>query len=198
MEKHNLFPWLRLLGLLLIGALVYLIVEWGGAEKLTQPFRPPVTVEAVRVGRAAPDFSVPKDRVWAKQDFRFSSVKGYPVVLHFWATWCGPCLQELPEILDLAAKKRVEGVTFVAVAIDQSWGDLEKFFLQYPHLKALSERMVLVLDPNSEIANLYGSSRFPETFLINDAMVIDNKFIGAQNWTDPRMEPFFKALRSAP
>ncbi|RYZ98978.1 MAG: TlpA family protein disulfide reductase, partial [Proteobacteria bacterium] len=150
------------------------------------------------IGRPAPDFSVPASRVWAKQDFKFTSVKGYPVFLHFWATWCGPCLQELPELLKLAEAQRPKGVTFIAVAIDQSWNDLEKFFAQYPHLRPLTERMVVILDPDSEIANKFGSSRFPETFLINEAMLIDNKFVGAQDWSDPRVETFLKALRTAP
>lgn len=202
MTKQNLFqrlrPLITLLTLLLIGALVYLVLEWGGADKITEAVKPPTAVEAVHIGRPAPDFTVPAARVWAKQDFRFSSIKGYPVVLHFWATWCGPCLQELPELLRLAERERPRGISFVAVAIDQSWADLEKFFAQHPELKPLTERMVVLLDPDSEIANAYGSARFPETFLINDAMLIDNKFIGAQAWMDPRAEAFLKALRSAP
>jgi cytochrome c biogenesis protein CcmG/thiol:disulfide interchange protein DsbE len=202
MTKQNLFqslrPLLTLATLLLIGVLVYLGLEWGGAEKITEAVKPPTPVSATHIGRPAPDFTVPASRVWAKQDFRFSSLKGYPVVLHFWATWCGPCLQELPELLRLAEAQRPQGVSFVAVAIDQSWNDLEKFFSVHPELRALTERMVVLLDPDSEVANAYGSSRFPETFLINDAMLIDNKFIGAQNWTDPRVEAFLKTLRSAP
>lgn len=202
MTKQNLLqrlrPILTLAVLLLIGVLVYFALEWGGAEKITEAVKPPVQVNAVHIGRAAPDFSVPAARVWAKQDFRFSKMKGYPVVLHFWATWCGPCLQELPELLKLADAERARGVTFVAVAIDQSWKDLETFFSLHPELRAMTDKMVVLLDPDSEVANAYGSSRFPETFLINDAMLIDNKFVGAQAWADPRMEPYLRALRSAP
>jgi thiol-disulfide isomerase/thioredoxin len=134
--------------------------------------------------------------VWSKTDFRLSEVKGQPIVIHFWATWCGPCLQELPEIIAVAKAYRLKGYTFVAVAIDRDWATLESFFQRYPALRELTNAMVVVLDPDSRIAEQFGSSRFPETVLINDQMVMDNKFIGAQPWQDPRMARFLDTLRT--
>lgn len=163
-----------------------------------QSVKPPLTVSPIRVGTLAPDFSVPAENIWVRKEFQLQSLKGFPVILHFWATWCGPCLQELPELIKLAERLRPEGITFVAVAIDDSWATVEKFFVQYPALQKMTDHMVLVLDPTSSLPNKYGSSRFPETFLINDQMLIDNKFIGAQPWNDPSMEPYLKALRTAP
>jgi thiol-disulfide isomerase/thioredoxin len=196
MRKRFLFRYLRIALLLLMVPLVYLFWEWGGADSLVQTVRPPVAVSPIRVGKPAPDFSIPAERIWARDDFRLSSLEGYPVILHFWATWCGPCLQELPELISLAEKLRPRGFSLVAVAIDDSWATIEKFFAQYPHLQAMTNHMILVLDPNAQVANAYGSARFPETFLINDRMVVDNKFIGAQPWIDPTMEPYLRALQT--
>jgi thiol-disulfide isomerase/thioredoxin len=198
MKKKTFIPYIRLFLFLSLAPLVYFFWEWGGAERLLKSVHAPVTVEAIRVGTPAPDFQIDASRTWVKKEFRVSTTRGFPVILHFWATWCGPCLQELPEIIRLAERYRPQGYTFVAVAIDDSWATVENFFGRYPALKAMTNTMVMVLDPNARVANSYGSSRFPETFLINDQMLIDNKFIGAQPWNDPRMEPYLGSLRTAP
>ncbi len=196
MQKQFSFRYIRIFFLFSVAPLLYFFWEWGGAENLLESVKAPAAVEAIRVGNPAPDFFVPAEKIWAKKDFHLHSVKGYPVVLHFWATWCGPCLQELPELLSLAEKLRPEGYTFIAVAVDDSWATLEKFFLQYPHLAKLKQQMVLVLDPDAQVAKTFSSSRFPETFLINDQMVVDNKFIGAQPWNDRGMKPYLETLRT--
>jgi cytochrome c biogenesis protein CcmG/thiol:disulfide interchange protein DsbE len=195
MKKNHLFPYLRLIPLLLLAPLLYWLWEKEGADVLLQSVRP-ASVEAIRVGTPAPDFQVKAKDVWSRKEFKLSSLRGYPVVLHFWATWCGPCLQELPELLKLADNLRKEGFSFVAIAIDQDWATLENFFRQHPDLAPLKDKMVLLLDPNAEIAAKYGSSRFPETFLINTDQVMDNKFIGAQAWNDPGMAVYLNNLRS--
>ncbi len=192
MKKHNLFPYLTLGIFLLLGAVLYLFWEKGGADLLTEAVKPPVTVTPIRVGTPAPDFSVPGNRVWSKQAFQLQSHAGKPIVLHFWATWCGPCLLELPEILQLVEKRK--DIVFVTVAIDDSWATIEKFFLQYPALASIKDRTILLLDPESEIADRYASNKFPETFLINSQGIIDNKFVGAQPWISPAMSPYLDHL----
>lgn len=82
----------------------------------------------------------------------------------------------------------------MAVAIDQDWATLETFWNRHPELRPIRDRMILVLDPEGEIAKSYGSSRFPETFLINRQLVIDNKFIGAQPWNEPSMTPYLSSV----
>lgn len=181
--------------MLLLAPLLYWLWEREGADALQRGLRP-ATIEAIRVGTPAPDFTVPASRAWNRKDFQLSSLKGHPVVLHFWATWCGPCLTELPELLKLADERRKEGFSFVAVAIDPDWATLEAFFQSHPELSPMKDRMVLLLDPEAELAGKYRSSRFPETFLINTGLVMDNKFIGAQAWSDPGMAVYLDSLRS--
>ncbi|MGZ3692780.1 MAG: peroxiredoxin family protein [Bdellovibrionota bacterium] len=196
-EKIKLYPWLRLAVFLFLIAAVYFSWDKIGANVITEAVHPQSSgnIQAIRLGTIAPDFAVPATRIGSNQDFRLHQLKGSPVILHFWATWCGPCLQELPELLQLEEKLRPQGFRFVAVAIDQNWAALEEFFARNPKLRFIRDRMILVLDPQSEIAASFGSSRFPETFLINREMVIDNKFIGAQPWSDARMLPYLDSLR---
>lgn len=194
MKINKLFQHLRILPLLVIVPALYLIWDKFGAEALQQSVKPPLSVQATPLGSAAPDFKVPPSQTWSKQEFQLHSLKGYPVVLHFWATWCAPCLQELPELLLAAERLRPLGFSFIAVAIDDSWGTLDLFFRQHPELEAMRNKMILILDPQAKIADKYSSKRFPETFLINVGMVMDNKFTGAQPWSAPEMGKYFTNL----
>ncbi len=192
-----MFPYVRILLFAAAVIILYVFWEWGAASLLVESVKSPATVNAQFLGSSAPELKIQREHVWSKQDFSLAQVKGHPVILHFWATWCGPCLQELPELIERAKKLRGEGFTILAVAVDESWGKLETFFARYPHLVALRDHAVLVLDPEGKVAEKFGSSRFPETFLINDQLVIDNKLVGPQPWNDASMDPYLKRLRTA-
>lgn len=192
-----MFPYLRVLLFASSVILLYVFWEWSGAVGLLDSVHPPATVEARLVNKPAPDLKVSGKEIWSKQDFQLSSLRGHPILLHFWATWCAPCLAELPELLKLSEKLRAEGFSVVTVAVDDSWAKLETFFARYPNLAGLKDQTILVLDPYGKVAATFGSSRFPETFLINDQMLIDNKFVGPQPWNDPQMTPYLKRLRAA-
>lgn len=190
-----MFPYVRVLLFASSIALLYIFWEWGGATAVMEGVKPPATVEAHFLGKPAPELKVGASEIWSKQEFQLSSLKGHPIVLHFWATWCGPCLNELPELLKLTAKLRGEGYSVVTVAVDDSWAKLDSFFARHPELSGLKDQTILVLDSRGEIARKFGSTRFPETFLINAQLVIDNKFIGPQPWNDPQMTPYLQRLR---
>jgi cytochrome c biogenesis protein CcmG/thiol:disulfide interchange protein DsbE len=196
MKKPTLFRAFRIFLFLALAPIFYFFWEWGAADRILQNVRPGQEVKAIRVGTAAPQIFLSPDFVWSKKNFELQSLKGFPVVLHFWASWCGPCLQELPELIELAKKRRLEGTNFVAIAVNDRWDTIETFFQQHPNLAPMKDLMVIVIDPQSNLAKSYGSSRFPETFLINDQMVIDNKFIGAQPWSDPAMGRYLDALKT--
>ena len=197
MKKQDLFPYLRILLFALSVALLYIFWEWGGATALLEQVKPPASVEARFVGKPAPELKVSASEIWSKQDFLLSSLRGHPVLLHFWATWCAPCLAELPELLALSKRLRAEGFSVVTVAVDDSWAKLEAFFARYPNLAELKDQTVLILDPKGQVAETFGSSRFPESFLINAEGLIDNKFIGPQPWNDAQMTPYLERLRAS-
>jgi thiol-disulfide isomerase/thioredoxin len=184
---------LRVAIALALAAVIYFV--WSAAQTEENGSLLSEEVASVHVGTAAPDFVADGNQVASKTKFQLSSVKGFPIILHFWATWCGPCVEELPELLTLAKKLRPEGFTVVAVAVDEDWHTVDRFFQRHPNLATMRDHMVLVLDPPGRVAGIFGVSRFPETLLINKSFIIDNKMTGAQLWTSPRMRTYLERLK---
>lgn len=104
-------------------------------------------------------------------------MRGQVVLLNFWATWCAPCIEEMPSLE--ALHREMPEVEIVGVATD---GDPAAYsrFLQRRPLPYLT-----VLDSAGSSNAKYGTFRFPETYLIDKRGVIRRKFIGPQDWTSP-------------
>jgi thiol-disulfide isomerase/thioredoxin len=102
-----------------------------------------------------------------------------PVTLiHFWATWCPPCIDEVPAIRRLSddyANNHQFALVMVAVQDDP---DAVKEFLE-------GRFKYTLFDPQWQVARRYGTEKVPETFLVVDGKVVES-FIGATNWDDPR------------
>ena len=102
------------------------------------------------------------------------SLKGRPVVLNFWASWCVPCRQEAPLLRDLSDKQRADGLAVVGVVFSDKNLEavnafVQEYALAYPNL----------LDPNLTTAIAYGVSGVPETFFIDRSGVIRSSLQGA-------------------
>ena len=133
-----------------------------------------------RIGSAAPDFTVQdSDRRVSLSQFR-----GQVVVLNFWATWCPPCVEEMPSLVEMQRRLRLKGVTVIAVSVDVDPGAYNQF------LKEHGVNLLTVRDPAQKSNNLYGTFKFPETYIIDRNGVMRRKFIGAVDWTAPDITDF--------
>ena len=135
------------------------------------------------VNGPAPDFTVKDaDRTVALHDY-----KGKVVVLNFWATWCPPCVEEMPSLI--ALQSRLQGqVTVLAVSVDVD-GDAYRQFVKLHGVNLLTVR-----DSDQRSNALYGTFKFPETYVIDRQGTIRRKFIGAVNWNDPEIESYLRGL----
>jgi cytochrome c biogenesis protein CcmG, thiol:disulfide interchange protein DsbE len=135
-----------------------------------------------QIAKPAPVFAV-NDGAMA---FNLAQSRGHIVVLNFWATWCQPCIEELPSLM--ALQKKMPGIQVVAVSIDDDSQAYKDFLKQY------SVTLLTVRD-GSEGANLkFGSVRVPETFIIDRTGSVRRKFIGAQDWTNSEITGYLAKL----
>lgn len=158
--------------LLLLGLLSLLLSGCYGGS------RPP------RIGSPAPDFTVQD----ADRKITLSQFRGQVVVLNFWATWCPPCIEETPSLLEMQRKMRDKGVTVLAVSIDDDDSAYHKF-VQDHRMDVLTVR-----DDRHASNALYGTFRFPETYIIDRNGVMRRKFIGAVDWTSPEVIEFLSRI----
>jgi cytochrome c biogenesis protein CcmG/thiol:disulfide interchange protein DsbE len=128
-----------------------------------------------RIGTAAPDFTVHNaDRTVALNQF-----KGQVVVLNFWATWCPPCIEEMPSLVQMQQRMKAKGVTVLAVSVDVDEGSYQRF------VKDHNVNLLSVRDGDGKSNALYGTFKFPETYIIDRNGIMRRKFIGAVDWTEP-------------
>jgi len=136
------------------------------------------------VGSAAKDFTVQD----SDHQISLNQFRGQVVVLNFWATWCPPCNQELPSIMDMQNRLRGRGVVVLGVSIDVDGDAYHRF------LKERSVNFVTVRDPEQKVANLYGTSMWPESYVIDRQGVLRRKVVGPINWDSPDVMQFLSHL----
>ncbi len=135
-----------------------------------------------QTGKPAPDFTVSDGATTV----HLASYQGRVVLLNFWATWCPPCIEELPSLIEL--HHELPNLTIVAVSVDED-SDAYSRFIARRHVD-----LITVRDPAEKAARLYHSSMWPETYIIDRKGIIRRKFVGAQDWTSPEIRDYLKGL----
>jgi len=136
-----------------------------------------------RIGETAPDFSVTD----AGKTITLSQFRGKPVVLNFWASWCPPCVAEMPSLVQLQ-KQLGDKATVLAVSLDSD-DNAYKQFIRDHNIDLLTVR------DSKQMSNaLYGTFKFPETYIIDKTGKIVRKFIGEQDWTTPEILNYVNGL----
>jgi cytochrome c biogenesis protein CcmG/thiol:disulfide interchange protein DsbE len=136
-----------------------------------------------RIGNAAPDFTLTD----SQRTVTLSQLRGKPVVLNFWATWCPPCIEEMPSLVQLQ-KQLGDKVTILAVSEDADDGAYKQFVRDH------NVDLLTVRDTERKTNEVYGTFKFPETFVIGRDGKIVRKFIGATDWTSPDIVDYLNKL----
>lgn len=137
-----------------------------------------------RIGETAPDFTVND----GQRTVTLSQLRGKPVLLNFWASWCGPCVQEMPSLVEL--QKQLGGkATVLAVSVDSDDSAYKQFIRDH------NVDLLTVRDPRQVSNSLYGTFKFPETYVIDKDGKIVRKFIGAIDWTNPEIVDYLNKLQ---
>lgn len=140
-----------------------------------------------RIGIAAPDFTVSD----GARTVHLNSYRGRVVVLNFWASWCQPCVEELPSLLQM--QHDLPQVTVLAVSADEDPAAYQRFLVEH------QVDLLTVRDAAQKSSALYmtpvnGTFLFPETYIIDRNGILQRKFVGAQNWTSPEILDYLRKL----
>jgi peroxiredoxin len=150
---------------LLLAVFVYVIFD---------SFREKVVV----VGDSAPDFSVTADNGRAVS---LSNFGGKLLVLNFWATWCPPCVEEIPSLHAFQKRFANAGVVVLGVSVDKD----EKAYRDF--LSKAQVSFVTARDPENKINADYGTFKFPESYIIDSRGKVLRKIISNQDWMSERV-----------
>ncbi len=135
-----------------------------------------------QVGKVAPDFTVSD----GTNTVHLASYRGKIVVLNFWASWCGPCIQETPGLEALHHDR--PDLQILGVSVDEDADDY-KSFLDRHHVD-----LTTVRDPKQTAAKLYHTDGWPETYIIDRDGIIRRKIIGDPDWFNPEIRGFLQAM----
>ncbi|OGQ55527.1 MAG: hypothetical protein A3J24_08950 [Deltaproteobacteria bacterium RIFCSPLOWO2_02_FULL_53_8] len=108
-------------------------------------------------------------------------LKGKVVFVDFWASWCGPCKQEFPEINRFISKRKDKDVVVLAVNIDKQRSHAEEFLSKIPDL---SDKIIVVHDVDAKVVASYNARMMPTSFIIDKTGVVRFIHFG-YNESDP-------------
>jgi len=137
-------------------------------------------LDSPQTSEPVPDFSFELNG----RAMRLADLRGQVVLLNFWATWCPPCVAEMPSLERLHQRLGPRGLTVLGVSVDTDRAAYENFLRDY------KITFPNVRDPDRRISALYGTFMYPETYIVDRQGRLVRKVIGALEWDDPQVLDF--------
>gem|GEM_PF-930700 len=151
----------------------------------------------------APDFEVIRED---GSTLKLSDLRGKVVFINFWASYCRPCMTEMPLMELLKDKMKHVPFEIVAVSSDESWEQIKTARVQWlaskrradPKAEASVSKMIIGQDPGLDaIAKTYGTGLLPETYVVDRRGQLRLRFVGPQTWTDSRIHRYLEWLSTS-
>lgn len=171
-----------LIFIVVIGAICLLgfyFIFFGNRPRPRVDFKP-------AAGVAARDFEL---STLGGNSAKLSDYKGKVVFFNIWATWCPPCLEEMPSMEALYQRLKSRQFEMLAVSIDRKGKEVVG-----PFVARYGLTFPVLLDPDGKTYQLYGLTGVPETFIVNKNGVVIHKIIGPQNWMRKEWLDYFDRI----
>jgi peroxiredoxin len=139
---------------------------------------------------AAPDFTLLS---LEGQPAQLREFRGKVVLLNFWATWCAPCLHEMPSLERLYQTFKQTDFVLLAVSMDRQGQEVAR-----PFVDNLKLTFPVLLDPTLEVSRQYGVRGLPTTYLIDPQGLLIGAVIGARDWYKPEAKVLIASLLRQP
>lgn len=142
-------------------------------------------LESSLVGKPAPEINLDQ---YEKGRFTLSSQSGKVVILDFWASWCGPCMQTIPQVHAVAQEFRDQGVELVGINLEETprqvTGALERLKL----------KMQVAMDKDGKVGGKYGVTSIPKTVIIDREGKVARVYVGGHGGFDKELREALKTL----
>ncbi len=161
---------------MLLGVLGYGLLTREATDTSTTP----------RVGAPLADFTLPDLQGRLVQ---LHALRGQVVFVNIWATWCPPCIEEMPTIQHLYERLHGKGLTILAVSLDALGAQVVAPFMQQRRLS-----FPTLLDTMNLTQRLYQTTGVPESFIVDKRGILVEKIVGPRDWVHPQMVANFERL----
>lgn len=133
--------------------------------------------KAIQLKEELPGFEA---KTLTGNDINLSQFRGKVVVVNFWASWCGPCIEEVPSLIKLM-KTFPNDVELIAISGDSNQADIDSFLKSFPEMKTLPN-VHIVWDGDKSLSQKYQIYRLPESFLLDKELKLIKKISGTIDW----------------
>ena len=144
--------------------------------------------ESPLVGKPAPDFTL---ELLGGKTFHLAEAKGKVVLLDFWATWCGPCLQAMPQVEAVAEEFKEKGVQLIAVNLQEDPKQITAMLERHKMHPAVA------LDRDGAVAQKYEANAIPQTVIIDKDGKVARLFVGGGPNLGDQLREALKAVLEA-
>jgi len=161
-----------------------LLVVW--SLKQNNPFFQSANQVPIRVGLPAPDFTFPG---LDGKKISIFDYRGKVVFVNIWATWCPPCVEEMPSMQKLYQKLKGEKFEILAVSIDSQGAKVVA-----PFMKKYKLTFPALIDSMGTSKRIYKTTGVPESYIIDKDGILAKKVIGPLDWSQPDILRLFRDL----
>jgi peroxiredoxin len=145
---------------------------------------------APRIGKPLADFTLPDLQ---GRSVQLAAFRGKVVFVNIWATWCPPCVEEMPTIQQLYERLHGQGLEILAVSLDALGTQVVAPFMQSHRLS-----FPILLDTKNLVQRLYRTMGVPESFIVDKRGILVEKVVGPRDWVHPQRLAQFERLLAMP
>lgn len=187
----SIFKWLPFFLVFLAASAVWIFSKKQFEEIAQVPVVTAEKLELLNFGSQVPRYIV---RTLEGKKIDITKMRGQPILINFWASWCPPCIEELPSLLKFSkiAKARWNLVT-IAISVDEQAKNTRRA-LSFQKHNSSNILPMIGIDTQENVMQIFGVEKYPETFLYNGDFQLIRKFVGPYDWTSTEMLSWFNGI----